>query len=234
MAEYPYDAENRLSTPHSYMYTPFEEADFFQAYADKRKAVIEACSADGVAERVPDFIKSGIDRCLDELVRAEGAFSLPENTVTSMRAMLSNVEWVTPVAAELHEPVDHFFSVPVVESLLALGENHDETQHQWLEWFIHRFEVAKCLRDEYNISAGRHGEKSVDLDLYVTFALLLVWKTYQRNDYKYLNALLKVCDLLCSVIGSEEAVDANRSLIAVVLVLERFVVFRECTRQGVA
>ena len=73
----------------------------------------------------------------------------------------------------------------------------------WMDRLVQRFEVSKKLYQGY-LPGFRKGEGSCDnIAIYWLFSLALSFRSYGPKRLKYLNTLLKVCDLLGSLPLSE-------------------------------
>ena len=69
----------------------------------------------------------------------------------------------------------------------------------WLDRLVQRFEVTKKLYEEY-LPGFRKGRGHNNLiKLYWLFALVLSIYYAEKNQIKYLNTLIKVCDLITSL-----------------------------------
>ena len=69
----------------------------------------------------------------------------------------------------------------------------------WLDHLVHRFEVTKKLYEEY-LPGFRKGRGHNNLiKLYWLFALVLSIYYSETYQIKYLNTLIKVCDLITSL-----------------------------------
>ena len=69
----------------------------------------------------------------------------------------------------------------------------------WMDRLVQRFEVTKKLYQKY-LPGFRKGEGSRDeIVIYWLFAVALSLRAHGSKRLKYLNTLLKVCDLLCSL-----------------------------------
>jgi|GEM_PF-2289620 len=235
MKEYPYAAENRLQTPHSYMYTPFEGSDFFASYSESRiKCLYHIVSQfSGKKVSVPALAVEFFNQGLVGLENCSGSFKPASELVEGLQFVCEALLKAEAKDAVLPSDKDHFISESVFEVLFELASTPGDNEfYQWLEWFTHRFEVAKCIRIEYNVGDGKHGEKSTDLIHYGLLASLLAISVFRSGDYKHLNVLLKVNDLMCSVI-EEDWQEELLVLPCLAIILELVVIHNACQQEEV-
>lgn len=80
---------------------------------------------------------------------------------------------------------------------------------KWLNLLVQRFEVTKKIYEAYH-SGFKKGEGSAsDIRLYWLFAVALCLTDDKTGSLKYLNTLIKVCDLLCSLPDEMNGIPAN-------------------------
>ena len=69
----------------------------------------------------------------------------------------------------------------------------------WLDRLVQRYEVTKKLYEEYLPGFRKGCGHNNSINIYWYFAVLLTVYYMQTNKIKYLNTLLKVCDLMISL-----------------------------------
>lgn len=170
---YPYAAENRLDTPHAYMYAPYGGQEFLAAYVDDRRA------------RVAPYLKG---------VAYTPQGSLKDMLVTTARGMAS----VMPPDA--FSPAERTPLQPLLSALLGVLAAGDVAAAQpWLARLVQRFEVSKKLYAVY-APGFRKGEGDArDPARYAEVALCLALAHAQSGQLQYLSTLLKLIDLLLSL-----------------------------------
>ena len=81
-----------------------------------------------------------------------------------------------------------------------IKNNINKNTKNWINFFIQRFEVTKKVSDEYNVSIKRKSVGRNDtIHNYWLFSILLITSYYRLSSLKYLNTLLKLNDLICSL-----------------------------------
>ena len=230
MALYPYASENRLASPHSYMYTPFAGSGFFAAYAASREQGITFCAGmmPEATNCITDDMAEMYGRSVAALRHAPTPFSIGRAPVLPPRSPLPPTETV------LLHPEDRFHTEAFLAALL-FGRDavEEDLLRHWLEWFVHRFEVVKALRETYSLTDPTLDGKSTQLQPYAFLAALLARSCGESGDLKHLNTLLKLGDLLCSVMNGVDFSGVGVVLTAFALVVERRVVSDLCLQKDV-
>lgn len=208
---YPYSQDNLLDVPHSYMYTPFQGASLFQSYLMSRSSIIRrhvegklgssqsdhvlmtyslpvleklfAAASSGDADQFCALLRCG-DSGMFRPVRSDGA------ALTELAKAISQLTTTQSIS-----------TVDLLRSLIAahLSNMHDVHIKLWLDRLIQRFEVTKKLYVVYPAGFKRGEGANKIVRLYWLFALALCLYYTSSQGLKYLNTLLKVCDLLCSL-----------------------------------
>jgi len=226
---YTYSARNRLIEPHNYMYTPFEGASLFRAFFHARADAIRrlGLSDHDLTAGDPESDASAfvIERRLAERSpRMLGYWQALYGTNLKMEDWPPDFA-VFQAASDVLEPFSVAARVTasdllraLVRSLIEDGQAADTTP--WLDRLVQRFEVTKRLYESY--PAGfRKGEGSFDSPRrYWLFALALCLTLSRSDNLRALNALLKVCDLLCSLDTAAVAREVSAKGMRVVLAAE--------------
>ncbi|RYH01064.1 hypothetical protein EU805_15815 [Salipiger sp. IMCC34102] len=92
-------------------------------------------------------------------------------------------------------PVDDAAEIVTADLLAALEA---DPRADWLDRLVQRFEVTKRLHARYDGRLRKPSGSFDDLALYARLAVVLAHKVARTQDLKWLNALLKLNDLLCS------------------------------------
>lgn len=153
MSAYPYSAEDRLASPHKYMYTPYEGRAFLTAFFGDRAAVASNAGDPIAAAR--------------EALEARSAWG-PVGTSGA-------------------------FLEACVRALLA-----GKAPGPALDDHIRRYEVAKKLHRQYDPITRKGSGGYEDMAPYALLALACALERRRGGTLKYLNALLKLGDLLVS------------------------------------
>ena len=208
---YPYSQINRLEEPHNYMYTPFQGEALLSAYQSSRMAVAHHRAAVEYEDIEPDhmlvsYAVPALEKLFDatsfeggEKFRAmlEGGkakiFRQGKVEDDGLNGLAKGLERLTT-----GEPVT---TSNLLHALIAaqLINVQDANTKVWLDRLVQRFEVTKKLYESYPPGFRKGEGSSTSVCLYWLFALALCLFYARSNEIKYLNTLLKVCDLLCSL-----------------------------------
>lgn len=209
---YEYTDINRLDKPHSYMYTPYGGLDFLIDYLDSRQT------------RIQDLIVSdndieilSLDRQLVSMAysRFDESFNYSDIDKAWCEKNLNgrnlnnqavNVdEFFLRWERKLHsfdndsiiETEELLYGI--LESLFNPSFNQPDLLKKWVDSLVQRFEVTKKLYFSY-LPGFRKGCGSTRiLHCYWLFGIVLTIYYLETNNLKYLNALLKINDMLCSI-----------------------------------
>ena len=208
---YLYSQINRLEQPHTYMYAPFQGEDLLQSYQASRMAVLRRCQTAEPSTEVPDHLL--LTYALPALVNlftatsyeagnrfrtlSKGGSTKPVEQSAPMSR--SVVEWAKGLekltTAEPVATLDLLHAVIAVQLIDVKGAN----TKVWLDRLVQRFEVTKKIYEYYPPGFRKGDGANTSVRLYWLFALALCLFYVRSNEIKYLNALLKVSDLLCSL-----------------------------------
>jgi hypothetical protein len=186
--DYEYTSENRLIHPHNYMYSEFEGEDFIKKYIRNRKKKIKLFS------------------------KYQSAFDVKKKD-EELCKVLNNVLTEKPLSKNLDSYLKTYYRVDfkpkqVIDSsqmfkyLIArnIKNNINKNTKNWINFFIQRFEVTKKVSDEYNVSSKRKSVGKNDaIHNYWLFSILLINSYYRLSNLKYLNTMVKLNDLICSL-----------------------------------
>ena len=219
---YAYTQRNRLLEPHAYMYTPYEGAALLDNYFADREAAACRFAARAAPGQKPD--RAIAELAAQTLGLGAGANAVDDIDLSSLALPLEGLA----VDAEVD-------SAALLQGLAAasLAGNSVAAASAWTDRLLQRFEVTKRIYAMYfpGFRKGRGAHDS--FRLYWLFALVLCLRYAKNSDLRYLNGLLKACDLLCSIGDDglrEEAPDVG---MAVVLAAERTFVASLATAKGV-
>lgn len=170
---YPYTAENRLDTPHAYMYSAYGGVDFLVAYFSDRRV------------RLAKHLR-GVSR-------------LPRGKLMDALNAAAR-DLAAPVRPEAFSPDGTTLLQPLLAALLGvLAAGEFMAAQTWLGRIIQRFEVSKKLYAAYT-PGFRKGEGDVQEPArYVELALCLSLAYALSGKLQYLSTLLKLVDLLLSL-----------------------------------
>ena len=208
---YTYSVINRLEEPINYMYTPFEGLRFLDSYVASRIQFL-GCVINDVEGNLSQDVCFLIN-AVKELEKIFGANSSSE--IKRFRALfkIENMEEMSKIKGQDnrgHDFIKNFEEISIEDSISTLNLLHglifslinncnQPYVKLWFDRLVQRFEVSKVIY-EYYISGFKKGQgDSESIRLYWLFALALSLYYSRQNEIKYLNTLLKVNDLLCSL-----------------------------------
>lgn len=172
---YPYSNENRLDTPHAYMYAPYGGPDFLASFVADRKL------------RVSAHLPSGYKKCTDPLTNRmiDTANALAGSDTTSLDAF---------------SPDRHTALPPLMTALLrALAAGDMAAARPWLIRLVQRFEVSKKLYAAYGPGFRKGEGDNREPARYAELALCLALAHALSGQLQYLSTQLKLVDLLLSL-----------------------------------
>ena len=207
---YLYNQRNLLETPEKYMYTKFQGIDLFVTYFNNRNNILKKCrgtisgpsSSSLVIQRAFIIIKQNlISKSPDTL--ESFCPHIKQKEVKSIHSRIND----DPDSLQINKLMVNFSIEQSVETSILLDtlfasillDVNNVINKIWLDRLVQRFEVTKKLYEEY-IPAFRKGRGQNNLiKLYWLFALVLSIYYSETNQIKYLNTLIKVCDLITSL-----------------------------------
>lgn len=226
---YEYSATNRLQHPHGYMYTAFEGAPFLRAYfASRLDAIQNLNQCNHASDQDEKLFNAAFAKIRENFIPV---FS-EELSTSPFFVGLESVKNITEDGrlslVQLAQGTKEFSTEGTVvtgdllKSVIAaqvLGLSSAETK-LWLDRLIQRFEVSKKLFANY-LPGFRRGEGANDgIRLYCLLALSLSLFYSRSRELKYLNTLLKVCDLLSSLPEPEVTRELPKQVLQLILAFE--------------
>jgi len=207
---YLYNQRNLLETPEKYMYTKFQGIDLFQSYLNNRNNVLKKCRENlsesspssliierafivikqNLISKSPNALKSFCPHIKQENVNNINSPFNSDIDLARMNKKLKNIS--------LGQSVKTSILLDTLFGSILLDVNNINNKI-WLDHLVQRFEVTKKLYEEY-LPGFRKGRGHNNLiKLYWLFALVLSIYYAETNQIKYLNTLIKVCDLITSL-----------------------------------
>ncbi len=208
---YPYSQTNRLKEPHNYMYTPFQGAALLQSYRSSRVAVVHRRAAAEHGRLEPDAaLVSHAVPALDKLIAASSLDGgkkfrtlLEGGSAKIFGQGNTEDETLNSLARDLEKltTLESVSTLNLLHTLIAaqLTEVQAANTKVWLDRLVQRFEVTKKIYESYLVGFRKGEGANTSVRLYWLFALSLCLIYARSNEIKYLNTLLKICDLLCSL-----------------------------------
>jgi len=198
MASYEYTKVNRLKEPHKYMYTIFQGNKFLDAYFKDRSDNIRRFKRDKSQENCN---LNDLHLCFLVKKRINGNFKNVDKAYKCISDSLGDEK-----VDILYFTVDNDIQTNELLSSMVLNQlNHkcEPLIKKWLDRLVQRFEVTKKLYEVYPKGFRKGKGKSNLVQLYWLFSLVLILHYIDTKNIKYLNTLLKVSDLLCSLDDSD-------------------------------
>jgi hypothetical protein len=205
---YKYNQRNLLETPEKYMYTKYQGIDLFQSYLNNRNNVLKKCrgnislSSSLIVQRAfiaikgnlisksPDESKSFCPQLKDEDVKNINSPFDSDIDLARINKLLKNIS--------LSQSVRTSILLDALFGTILLNVNNINNKI-WLDRLVQRFEVTKKIYEEYLPGFRKGCGQNNLIKLYWLFALLLSIYYAETNQIKYLNTLIKVCDLITSM-----------------------------------
>jgi len=210
MMDYEYTKDNRLGNPHKYMYTPYNGSVFLDAYirdrlkyykifqhVKKHNNKVYMSLYLQVSEKLKIFLdKDFPDESIKSMVNWEEIIKLSDykdNKIDLDTVSLSSFNISVGINSE-----------KLIVSLLYCQIDNEKKSlvKFWMDYLVQRFEVTKKIYTYYPVhlnNGNGNGNGRNVVRVYWLFALSLSLLYCTNKNIKYLNTLLKVTDLLCSL-----------------------------------
>ncbi len=187
MEGYKYTEVNRLEKPHNYMYTPYLGVKFVQSYFDNRSKNIEKFKVRKGKQSIGT---------MDAYFCTASTLKLENNQNLLSVNFEDNIKSITSFNLK-----NKIVTEKLLTSLLInqLNNENEKLIKEWLDLLVQRFEVTKKIYEVYLVGFRKGKGSTYMVRLYWIFALSLALHYSETQNIKYLNTLLKVNDLLCSL-----------------------------------
>ncbi len=216
--KYSYSSENRIVSPCTYMYTPYEGISLLESYSSNRGIFLDKgreiiSNTVEIDETIKEILNLGINECL-QIVKKDG----DEKVLDGLLGIIENHAWLadnilTPkdnsVSSRKRQILESFSldkNVETMSLLISLFSNilstwkYSPLGKMWMDRLVQRFEVSKKICERYKPGFKKGDGTSECFILYALFAMNLSIYYYKTKNLKYLNTLLKLNDTLISVI----------------------------------
>ncbi|WP_076590897.1 hypothetical protein [Herminiimonas arsenitoxidans] len=240
---YQYSAINRLDYPHTYMYTTFEGTPFLRSYIESRLQAINSLDKKDNETNIDDaFLNAAFvqmnENFLAPFFNKQKEFCLlvgPDFSELSAGNFRNTINSMVQQYDEFSLEC-RVVTLELLESMISLQlqDPSSATIKIWLDRLIQRFEVTKKLF-MYYLPGFRKGDgANDDIRLYWLLALSLSLFYSKSHEIKYLNTLLKICDLLCSLLLQRGVLELPQRGLRLVLAAEIVSIQSLLARKGVA
>jgi hypothetical protein len=207
---YIYNQRNLLENPEKYMYTKFQGLDLFKSFFINRNNVLKKCR-----ENIYESSSSSLDIQRAFIVIKQNLISKSPYALESFCPQFKQEDIKNNHlrikddldSVQINKLMNNFSSEQSLETSILLDklfasillDVNNFINKIWLDRLVQRFEVTKKIYEEYlpGFRKGR-GHNNI-IKLYWLFALVLSIYYAQTNQIKYLNTLIKVCDLITSL-----------------------------------
>ena len=207
---YIYNQRNLLETPEKYMYTKFQGIDLFRSYLNNRNNVLKKCreyiskssSSSLIIQKSFSIINQNLKNKLPNALESFCPHIKQEDVINIHSRINDDLDSV-----QINKLMNNFSPRQSMETSILLDtlfasillDVNNINNKIWLDRLVQRFEVTKKLYEEY-LPGFRKGRGQNNLiKLYWLFALVLSIYYAETNQIKYLNTLIKVCDLITSL-----------------------------------
>ena len=206
MIKYEYTQDNRLKSPHKYMYTPYSGVDFIAAYISDRRTYLKDIKKSGLNDSTSAYVslyakscKILIDYAKISVATDELKEILDSNAQKVYQGQSTHVFDVASLSSFKVASVIN--SENLLVSLLDSQVNGGDQKliKYWLDLLVQKFEVTKKIYHHYPINFGKGLGPNDSLEVYWILLLSLSLFFSQTKNIKYLNTMLKISDLLCSL-----------------------------------
>jgi hypothetical protein len=208
------------------MYTPFEGESFFRGYFYARricrneleKIVFRNRVKEGFDTRILDLGMNELAVYLGKLTpsaRVKVESLLPTAVMQDLKGRLKPSDQLTkatggaglPGLEDIRE-AENIKTLSLIKNLLAVfgsgGDQRMRDMKNWIDKLVQKFEVTKRIYTVYPSILKKGCGAYDDLTVYALLALLLALYYGRTGNLKYLNTVIKLNDLLCSVKETEK------------------------------
>lgn len=224
--EYEYTKEDRITTPHLYMYTPYQGRDFLDSFLNNRNECVGKLNTAGIGISkdtefvllLPGLISRGIPAHFSPLCKKVVALIKEKASIKEFHDVefitsygsIGQINNMTEISAagvtawKNSLMTEENISLPLMlKDCIALLCRCDTEAVQeiadCLSLFQKKYEVFKRLFTQYDKKQRKIGEDYADLSPYALMALGLGILYIRTGDLNFLSTQLKVNDLICSV-----------------------------------
>jgi hypothetical protein len=215
---YSYSSENRMVSPCTYMYTPYEGISLLESYSSNRGFFVNKgreiiSNTVEIDEMIKEILNCGINECLqivkkgDDQEISNGLLRIikdhawfADNFLLQKGNSGLSIKRKTIEYFSLDRNVDTMCLLISLFSSILGDLEYSPLGKMWMDELVQRFEVTKKIYEVYKPGFRKGEGKSDCFILYALFAMVLSIYYYKNKNLKYLNVLLKINDTLISVI----------------------------------
>jgi hypothetical protein len=227
---YIYTERNILKEPHNYMYSSYSGVEFLEQYIKNRVDNIQEYlkNEDKIDEENAvklDFILNYLNRILDfdqirQLAISEKS-DFHKLQLIDLPADKNPVNINTDNTDETENSTTINTRTVIIDLIGSFfAQELNATEEEKLNKFVQRFEVSKKLYQSYNLEFRSGSGSFEEIQTYWLFAVLLGLYHVKTKKLNYLNAFLKVSDLLCSISANIVLKEVPKNGMVLLLALE--------------
>ena len=202
---YDYTKINRLNSPHNYMYSSYQGSKFFDFYFQDRIKKIKSLQNkkyEKYQQKLQLLIYPRVNKFLNKILVKKFSKDL------LLKKLNYNIKKKIDVDKQCRFKPLSSFSIRKevkIECLLLSIINSQLIQKNtklvkfWLDLLVLRFEVKKKIYPSYKVNFRKGKGDSNIASLYLMLAISLILFFCSTKKIKYMNTLLKVSDLICSL-----------------------------------
>jgi len=170
-----------LESPQTYQYSGFFGKEFVDSYKDSRLGILNSLNANEkeINDSMQNYIKKFGNMGREEIIKK---LSWERNTKTMLSVIL------------------------YVQNKGIKGKETRNQVYELLGRFIKKYEVSKRIFSQYDADMKKIGYNYEDIDNYALLALNIALFCQSSKNLKFMNALLKINDMLC---GMKDGIKTN-------------------------
>ena len=206
MAKYEYTQANRLNTPHKYMYSAYRGLEFLVAYVDDRLTYlknIRRSKLNGSSNAYISLYSKSCKLLIDHSKISVHRDKLEEifNSIAPNAYQGQSINDFDVASLPSFKTASIIHSESLLVSLLDSQVNSGDQKliKYWLDLLVQKFEVTKKIYHHYPINFGKGLGPNDSIEVYWMLILSLSLFFSSTKNIKYLNTMLKISDLLCSL-----------------------------------
>lgn len=192
------------------MYTKYQGIELIQSYFNNRNNLIKQCrnsksesnTSSLITLKTFQVIKEKLSKVAPEMLELYYPKYLLDESSDFHLSCDSDIDLISTPNSIKNISIDQSVQTLVLlDSLFVslLKNTHNVINKIWIDHLVQRYEVTKKLYVEYQPGFRKGCGLNNSIKLYWYFAIILIVYYLQTNKIKYLNTLLKVCDLISSL-----------------------------------
>lgn len=223
---YDYTKINRLNSPNNYMYSVYQGNKFFDFYFQDRIKKIKSLQ-DRKYEKYQQKLKLSIYPRVNKFLNKILVKKFSNDLL--LKSLNYNIKKKIDVDKQYRFKPLSSFSIRKevkIECLLLSIINSQLIQKNtklvkfWLDFLVQRFEVKKKIYPSYKVNFRKGKGDSNIASLYLMLAISLILFFCSTKKIKYMNTLLKLSDLICSLDTKHLVKFVSKDTLSLILLIE--------------